>query len=221
MSDDKQRRGKSELGPRAMGARASKSRSQVPPRSAARKVSKILANLGAEDGKAALISFAARHPECVAEIEEIVQESVGRTSFEDVADEVVAEIELLEASEIGTHSGPRPWGYIDPSEGATEMVEEAIAPFVATVQRHAEMGLHEAALEGCRGVLLGLYRAERDKVTELLDWIPDSLGEIAHAPIHALATQRRNRGPGGRTRVPRELREFVREHLPKWEWLQR
>jgi len=68
--------------------------------------------------------------------------------------------------------------------------------------------------------LLGLYRAERDKVTELLDWIPDSLGEIAHAPIRALAAQRRKPGPGG-TRVPRELKKFAREHLPKWEWLQR
>jgi hypothetical protein len=51
VSDNKQRRGKSELGPRAMGASASKSRSQVPPRSAGRKVFKILASLGAEDGK--------------------------------------------------------------------------------------------------------------------------------------------------------------------------
>jgi hypothetical protein len=101
------------------------------------------------------------------------------------------------------------------------MVEEAIAPFVAAVQRHAEMGLHEAALEACRGVLLGLYRAERDKVTELLDWIPDSIGEIAHAPIHALAAQRRKSGPSGRIRVPRELQEFAREHLQEWEWLQR
>lgn len=83
------------------------------------------------------------------------------------------------------------------------------------------MGLRAAALEACRGVLLGLYRAERDRVTELLDWIPDSLGEIACAPIHALATRQRKPGPYGGTRVPRELKEFAREHLPKWEWLQR
>lgn len=186
-----------------------------------RKESKILANLGADDGKAALLSFAARHPECVAEIEKIVQETIGRTSFEDVADEVVAEIELLDVSEIGTHSGARSWGYVDPSEAATEMVEEAIAPFVADVRCHAEMGLHEAALEACRGVLLGLYRAERDKVTAVLEWTPDSIGEIAHAAIQALAAQRRKPRPSGRIRVPRELEEFAREHLQKWEWLQR
>ena len=109
---------------------------------------------------------------------------------------------------------------MEPGDAAMEMVEEAIEPFVDQIRRLVAMGLRSAASMSCRGVLLGLYIAERDKVCELIDWLPDRLSELADAPLSALLGDQFS----GRTRdmaLPKDLKAFAREYLPEWKGMQR
>lgn len=186
-----------------------------------KKQGKVLSYLSAEDGKQVLLALVARHPDLASEVTGLVEEVLGRLSFERVADDVLEGIANLEISDLGSRSG-RQLGYVDPGEAAGEMVDEVIEPFVDRIERCAAMGLHEAALEVCRGVLLGLYRAERCDQTEVAAWMPDGFSEFADAPIAALGRNRvRKAGGGGRAPVPKGLAEFAHENLPEWKWLQR
>ncbi len=186
-----------------------------------KKDARILSYLGAEDGKQVLLALVAGHPDLASEVTELVEEVLGRMSLERVADDVLEGIANLEILDMGKRSGRQPFGYVGPGEAAGEMVEEVIEPFVDRIERCVAMGFHEAALELCRGVLLGLYRAERCDATEVGAWIPDGFSEFADAPIAAFRRPRGRSARGGRSPVPKDLARFANEHLPEWKWLQR
>ncbi len=181
----------------------------------------MLGYLGAEDGKRVLLALVARHPELVADVVELIEEVLGSTSFEHVADTVLEGIANLELVDMGKRSGRPPLGLVGPGEAAGEMVAEVIEPFLDRIERCAAMGLHEAALEVCRGVLLGLYRAERCDQSEVVAWIAGGLSEFADAPIAALDEPRGRRAGSGRSPVPKGLAQFAKAHLPEWTWLHR
>lgn len=189
--------------------------------SGTRGKSKILANVGAEDGRSALITLASRHPELVQEIEHIIRQNSAATTFEEVADSVVDAISDLTMFDLGRHNSADPLGYRDETEVAVDVVTETIAPFVEPIRRNALMGMTAAALANCEGVLLGLYRAERQQASELLEWIPDGLAEFAHEPLQALAPARQRQVPETQESAGKELRAFARKHLPEWKWLQK
>jgi hypothetical protein len=187
----------------------------------ARSKSKILANLGAEDGRYALITLASRHPELVPEIEDIIRQNSAAGTFQEIADRVVEAIAKLTMFDLGRHDSADPLGYRDETEIAVDVMTETLAPFVEPIRRHALMGMAAAALVTCEGVLLGLYRAERQQVSELLEWIPDGLAEFADEPLQALAPARQRQLPGTQERAGEELRAFARKHLPEWKRLQK
>ena len=205
--------------PRPSPGRDRKSKATKAP--FARSKSKILANLGAEDGRSALITIAGRHPELVPEIEDIIRQNSAAGTFQEIADRVVEVIAKLTMFDLGRHDSADPLGYRDETEVAVDVVTETLAPFVEPIRRHALMGMAAAALVRCEGVLLGLYRAERQQVSELLEWIPDGLAEFAHEPLQALAPARQRQLPGTQETAGKELRAFARKHLPEWQWLQK
>ncbi len=200
---------------------ASSKRARSRARGHDEKEARRLGYLGAEDGKQVLIALVARHPELVSEVAELVEEVLGSMSFERVADAVLEGIANLEILDMGKRSGRQPFGYVGPGEAAGAMIEEVIEPFVDRIERCAAMGLHEAALEVCRGVLLGLYRAERCDQSEVVAWIPDGLSELTDTPIGALGRSRGRRAGSGRSPVPKDLAQFAEELLPEWTWLHR
>jgi hypothetical protein len=182
--------------------------------------SKILAHLGLADGRSVLLVLAERHPELLPEIEDIIREDSATVTPQDIADEVVAAIAELTIFDMGRNQSTEPFQYKGETESAWGVFSETLAPFVETISRQARMGLVEAALAHCEGVLLGLYSAERDWVSELLDWIPDGVPELADEPLQALAPVRRRRLGGTSLTAGKALKEFALQHLPEWRWLQ-
>jgi hypothetical protein len=182
---------------------------------------RILDHLSDEDGRQVLLALVARHPELLSEVAELVEGLLGQVAFEQVADDILEGVANLEIFDMNRFSGRQPFGYVGPAEAAAEMVQEVIGPYVDRIGRCAAIGLHEAALELCRGVLLGLYRGERCDQTDVVAWIPDGLSEFADGPIAALAGDRARRDRDGRIRVPKDIARFAKEQLPDWDWLHR
>ncbi len=206
---------------RRQKAKPSNSKSSlVKPRAVKRRASssKILGHVGSEDGRAALLALAKRHPELVPEIEDIIREECARSTFEDVADQVVAAIAEITLLDLGRGNSAEPF-YRSEIEMVWDLFSETLAPFVEVISRRARMGLVEAALAQGEGVLLGLYRAERDGVSELFDWIPDDVEELASETLEALAPIRRRRLNGKALTAGKAQKEFARDHLPGWSWL--
>lgn len=123
--------------------------------------------------------------------------------------------------DLGRRDSADPLGYRDETETAWDVVTEPIQPFVEAIRRQAKMGLTAAALVNCEGTLLGLYRADREQVSELLEWIPDGLSELTVEPLRALAPVRQRTLPGSKLTAGKALKEFARKHLPEWKWLQK
>lgn len=182
--------------------------------------SKVLIHVSAEDGAAALRALANRRPALIPEIEQIVLEIAAKPTFEDIANEVVKAFSELTMFDLARPNSANPFHYRGETESAWHVLEEAVQPFVETIRRLAKMGLVAAALAHCEGTLLGLYRSDRDQVGEFLDWVPDALPEIANEPLKALSPVRRRAPPGSNLTAGKMLKQFARENLQEWKWLQ-
>ncbi len=180
--------------------------------------SKILVYLSAEDGVATLRALANQRPELIPEIERIVFERVESIEFENVATEVVEAFSELTMFDLAPPSDA--FHYEGESESVWRVLTETVEPFVEEIHRLVKMGLVAAALTYCEGTLLGLYRADREHVYEFHDWAPDAVPEIAGEALRALSPIRRRRLPGGKVTAGKALKEFAREHLGEWAWVQ-
>ena len=117
-------------------------------------------------------------------------------------------------------AGAHEWGYVEPTEAAWEILEEAVEPFVADIERRIALGLEDAALQLCQGMVLGLYCVERGKGGELAQWAPDFAAEAAGGAIIAWLTGSRTgtaTGVAARRNLARFSLGFVDRFVPEWQ----
>lgn len=101
-----------------------------------------------------------------------------------VADDVAGALRYLAIDELNTRAGYRPgFGYVNPSEAADEILDEALQPFLDDVQRRAILGMGPAATEVAAGILLGLYNCRDGSSETLLEYAPDYPAERASALV--------------------------------------
>jgi len=134
---------------------------------------------------------------------------LARVSFADVAADVFAALLALDLDDLD--AGPRPGGYVEPSEAAREVIEKVVTPYFHDLKRRVKLGHEDEAVELCKGIVVGLYRAEH-RGFELLEYSEDSPSELAGQAVEIWRRRRRN------YTFPRD---FVQKFTPKWEWLVR
>ena len=178
---------------------------------------------GLEPGEAAhvLKRLLAIHPELVAEAEEISRSTLGGVSFESIADAVEDSIRQLDIDDLNGRAGSHSWGYVEPVEAASELLEEAVEPFLEDMKRHLHLGLAAEALEICKGIVLGLYRCRDGSENEFLGWAEDFPAEAAGSAVDDWIAAGKP-GPSGKLHgkdCVLLLREFVDEHVPEWQWI--
>ena len=89
------------------------------------------------------------------------------------------------------------------------------------MKRRLEMGLEDQASQFCQGILLGLYRVRDGRENDILNWVPDFPGEAAANALKVWSeTGGAERGSAPVKKIRRRLSpDFVRGHLPDWDWL--
>jgi len=132
-----------------------------------------------EEATAVLRHLLEVHPELAGEAEEIARALLQRVEYEDVAAEIEDEIRALDYEDLNARAGRHEWGYLEPTEAAWEILEEALEPFREDMKRHLELGLETEALEICKGLVLGCYRLSERAGGDVLGWAPDFPGEAA------------------------------------------
>ena len=83
------------------------------------------------------------------------------------------------------------------------------------MKRQLELKLNTAALEMCKGIVLGLYRVRRKARDGVLGWAPDFPKEAAVQAVRALAGLESPRGSRSAAGA-RLAMAFVDEHAPEW-----
>ena len=113
-------------------------------------------------------------PELGAEAEGIAREHLVDTDVERVADAVTWELRHLSSDELVGRAGKQRWGYIEPTEAAWELLEEAAGKFDHDVERLLKLDMVGPAVDTALGVIGGLYRSRGcDDGDVLLSWAPD------------------------------------------------
>lgn len=131
-------------------------------------------------------------------------------NWEEVADEVHWELELLDVEDLWDQSGQHREGYSTPEEVAWEMVEDAVRPFLTRAGELATARFPEQALQVFKGVLSGLYRFGREAETEFKAHAPDVSGECFQWAIEQW--KRTNPALGDL----RGLEDFIARECPAW-----
>jgi hypothetical protein len=127
-------------------------------------------------------------------------------SFAAVAESILDALVELGLDDLD--AGPRAGGYVEPSEAAWEAIEQAVAPYFHDLERRVRLRHEDEATEFCKGIVLGLYRAEQ-RGFELLEYADECPSQLAGDAVDKWRRRRHETLP----------RTFVRKFTPHWDWL--
>lgn len=129
------------------------------------------------------------NPDLLAAAEEEAGRLLMAVDPDAVADDVEAALMSHSHEEIGDRAGYHPGqGYVEPTQAAWDILDEAFEEFVADVERLLALGHTEAARATALGVLGGLRRCEDVRSDEtVLSWAEDFPGEAAGEVMRLLA----------------------------------
>jgi hypothetical protein len=137
-----------------------------------------------------------------------------KIDVDETADEVFAVLDSVDVNDCWDRSGSSRDGYTSPDEAAAEIIEEELQPFFDQVDRYHEMGLPEQEATYCMGVILGIYRYERESESEFKQWSVDIPAESGGFLLNKW--RKRNPDEAGIN----AMHEFIRTRCPEWaKWL--
>ena len=112
-------------------------------------------------------------------IEEIFLNQVQEIEVSEISDEVFFDLDFLDVEELWDRSGPNRDGYTDPTDAASEMIEEVIEPHLEKMKRLHSLGMFHEEMRYCMGVISGLHTFESESTTKFKEWAEDVSGEVA------------------------------------------
>jgi len=92
-----------------------------------------------------LAATLAKHPDLRTEAEQIAVDMISSPSVDDVAEDVRGAVTSLGIDSFHGRTGKQPWGYVEPSQAAWDLLGEAVEDILADMKRRMDLGLHEAA----------------------------------------------------------------------------
>lgn len=169
----------------------------------------LIARISEDDLKSVLDQMSV-YDEFHTRIEKIVNDELKEeaTDVNGIADDVKAALESIDAEELFDRSGPRSSGYVDPNEEAWEMFEEEVQEFAVQLKEYCDNKLFDEAMQYCMGILLGLYRFEKESSTDFKDWAADAPG----SSFGDILEDWRKQCPT--PEMSEEMDSFLKEHCP-------
>jgi hypothetical protein len=166
--------------------------------SAPESAGSLLASLKPEEAAAVLHALLERHRSLRSEAEDIARSRIEQVRPEAVAGAVERALLGVDPEQLAARSGRKRWGYVEPNEAAARLLEEALDPFLADMKRLVALGLEDAAVATCAGIVQGLYAVRDREVDDVVAYATDFPAETAWYAVATLA------------------RESVRVHRRRW-----
>jgi hypothetical protein len=165
--------------------------------------------LTGDEAQIVLKDLLSSRPDLISDARRAANAVLATVLFADVAADVFGALQALDLDDLD--AGPRPGGYVEPSEAAWNVIERVVTPYFHDLARRVKLRHEAEALEVCEGIVLGLYRAEH-RGFELLEYAEDSPSELAGQALEIWRRRRRD------CTFPRN---FVEKYTPNWAWLVR
>ena len=131
-------------------------------------------------------------------------------NVDETAEEVFAELDAIDVEDCWDRAGSHRDGYTSPDEAAGEIIEEALQPFVDQAKRYHDLGMLDQERDYCAGIILGLYRYEKESKSEFRNWSADIPTDSAGWILDTW----RERNTDKTTRESMDT--FIRERCPDW-----
>jgi hypothetical protein len=152
---------------------------------AKKKVGKgaLVVQLKFEEAKTVLLRLLDAEPQLRDKVEDLIREFLSEVDAEDVAANIEFELDGLDLDDLNAATGNASGRYVAPDEAAWNLIREAVEPFLDDLKRRRASGRRKEAVEICKGIVLGLYQAEKNDATS---WAPDAPLELAREAVEAL-----------------------------------
>lgn len=173
----------------------------------------VLERLTPDESGVVLRILLERNQNLRAEAEKIAKELVASPSAEDIAEDIFEAVTSVDIDDLNSRAGKTQWGYVEPSEAAWELLEESVEDAVSDMKRRMELGLTNAALAICCGIVMGLYKAKDISSDGALGWASDFPAEEAG---HAVAELIRACPAKDRNPVRNRLLADFSKYVPAW-----
>jgi len=176
----------------------------------------LIDQLSPEEGVKILRALARQDTQLAARIAEAIIAYLRRSApqvpedAEDIAEDVLYELDHLEVEEVWNRAGRTRYGYVEPVEVAEEMMQKVLEPYLEEMKRYQRLDMHDAARLTCMGVLAGLYRFETESTTQFKDWAPDLPAIFAEEVLDDW------KAGNPRAAEVREMEQFIHDELTKW-----
>jgi hypothetical protein len=137
--------------------------------------------LDAYEMSAVLMRLLDERPGLRADLERLAVELLGAATADAVTDDLVWALEDVPVDDLAARAGPQPGlGYVHETEAANELVTEALQPLVDDMLRRARLGMEDAAVQLCLGILAALYCCRDAADGSVLAYAgPDTPSELA------------------------------------------
>ena len=130
--------------------------------------------ISSDDAFAILRRLSREDQEIAKRIEQIAIERLEGVDIDDIAFEVYYALDRIEVEEVWDRSGSTRDGYVDPTEMAWQIFEEALEPFCEELRKCQRLSLYAEAKKNCSGILEGIYKFEKESTSEYKDWAVDA-----------------------------------------------
>lgn len=175
-----------------------------------RKETNILEQITADDAFTILRALAEEDKRVEERIEQIAKEYLSGVDLEVIASEVYSELNSIEVEDLWNQSGSTRYGYVDPTEKAWEMFEEALEPFMEEFRKYRNLSMDKEAKTYCMGILKGIYQFEKESTSEFSDWVVDAPKEYFESVLDEW-----RKG----TKDPKDIadiEDFIRKNMADW-----
>lgn len=148
----------------------------------------VLAALLAEEKAHVLDQLVATDPGLAASATRVARTRLCEVVVDDVAAAVADGLLALDQEDLAARAGPTRYGYVEPTEAAWQLLEEALEPWLQDIARRAALGLFDASADVACGVVLALRSIDGcDSDERLLSWAPDFAAEATESVRRALS----------------------------------
>lgn len=166
--------------------------------------------LDGNDALAVLHKLAGEDKNIAKKIKHIIEDFLDEVDSESVAYDVQSDLEMIDVEDVWDRSGSTRDGYIEPTEMAWEMFEEALEPHENQLKKYREFSKHDQAARYCMGILKGIYLFEKESTTEYKDWTVDAPGEYFSSTYENWKKSCRDQN------LKSKVKDFIKSECPDW-----
>lgn len=170
----------------------------------------LLDSISGDDAIAILRRLAGRSPELALAVEAVADEALAAVDVDQIAAEVLVELECLSIEDVWDRSGPGRDGYADPLDVAAEMVDEVLQPYLDRVERCRSLELRPEADLVCRGLLRGIYDFGVEATTEFKEHAPDIASDSFDAVLRTWRDLHAGKPP------LKSMLDYLSTNCPRW-----